>query len=164
MNDFCKQFDNLLTAYPYRKRFEYLDTFLKEQEKHNTYIKYLLEEYKKCEYELKTTKTVKEQIFKLRKIYDKLIYSNYNSIFDYNDIYDFFNNKVKYDNDINIINIELYKYYDLYKYNILEQYLKNNVIENDNILGKLYELKKLYNYILYGYNTTLYKKINNKSI
>jgi len=167
INDFCEQYDILLTAYPYRKRFEYLDTFLKEQEKYNTYIKYLLEEYKNCEYELKTTKTVKEQIFKLRKIYDKLIYSNYNSVFDYNDMYDFFNNKVKYDNDINIINIEMYKYYDLYKYNILEDYLKNNVIENDNILGKLYELKKQYNYILYGYNTILhkkFKKINNKHL
>jgi len=151
MKDFCKQYDNLLTAYPYRKRFEYLDTFLKEQEKYNTYIKYLLEEYNKCEYELKTTKTVKEQIFKLRNIYDKLIYSNYNSVFDYNDMYDFFNNKVKYDNDINIINIELYKYYDLYKYNILEDYLKNNVIEHDNILGKLYELKNIYEKILSVY-------------
>ena len=66
MNDFCKQFDNLLTAYPYRKRFEYLDTFLKEQEKHNTYIKYLLEEYKKCEYELK-------------KLYNYILYG-YNTI------------------------------------------------------------------------------------
>jgi len=66
-------------------------------------------------------------------------------------MYDFFNNKVKYDNDINIINIELYKYYDLYKYNILEDYLKNNVIEHDNILGKLYELKNIYEKILSVY-------------
>jgi len=149
--DFCKEYDELFIAYPYRKKYNYIDNILDEKNKYNNCIKILLEEYNDTEKKLKISNYLSEY---LNNLY--ALYNIYNKLYDLNYIIEY-NYKEEYDiciNELPIILKNIKEEYSSIKiitqntYNLI-YYFKNNGINNiilktiDNIIV-LYD--KLFNY------------------
>ena len=71
IKEFCKEYDYLLTAYPYRYKFDYIDNILNEKKEYNNTIKKLLEKYKEFKEELKNTVFITETLCHLFNIYNE---------------------------------------------------------------------------------------------